>query len=86
MSSVEVLRTDKSWVQKTPNVCGGSACIRKTRYTVYGLVEWKQLGLTDARILEHHPDLTQADLDAAWAYYEKHPDEIEVAIRENNEA
>jgi uncharacterized protein (DUF433 family) len=75
-----------SWVTKTPGVCGGDACIRTTRHTVAGLVEWKHLGLTDARILEHHPDLVQADLDAAWAYHAEHPAEIERAIRENAEA
>ncbi|HEY1378230.1 MAG TPA: DUF433 domain-containing protein [Gemmataceae bacterium] len=78
--------TATSWISKTPGVCGGDACIRTTRHTVAGLVEWRQLGLTDARILEHHPDLTQADLDAAWTYYAEHPDEIDRTIRENAEA
>lgn len=86
MSSVEVLRTERSWVQKTPGVCGGDACIRNTRYTVHGLVEWKQLGLTDECLLGRHPDLSQADLDAAWAYYEQHREEIELAIKEDAEA
>jgi uncharacterized protein (DUF433 family) len=75
-----------SWITKTPGVCGGDACVRDTRHTVYGLVEWRRLGLSDARILEHHPDLTQADLDAAWGYYEEHRDEIDRAIREDAEA
>jgi len=75
-----------SWVTKTPGVCGGDACIRTTRHTVHGLVEWKKMGLTDSRILEHHPDLTQADLNAAWEYYAAHPDEIDQAIREEAEA
>jgi uncharacterized protein (DUF433 family) len=43
-------------------------------------------GLTDARILEHHPDLTQADLEAAWAYYDAHREEIEQALKEDAEA
>jgi uncharacterized protein (DUF433 family) len=34
------------------------------------------------RILEHHPDLTQADLEAAWAYYATHREELEQAIKE----
>ena len=75
--------TATSWVTKTPGVCGGDACIRTTRHTVHGLVEWKKLGLTDARILEHHPDLTQADLDAAWEYYKEHKEEIDTDILEN---
>jgi uncharacterized protein (DUF433 family) len=80
------MTTATSWISKTPGVNGGDACIRNTRHPVYGLVEWKRLGLTDARILEHHPDLTQADLDAAWEYYAQHPDEIDQAIREDAEA
>jgi uncharacterized protein (DUF433 family) len=39
-------------------------------------------GVTDARILEHHPDLPPADLEAAWAYYATHREEIEQAIKE----
>jgi len=76
----------KSWIRKTPGVCGGEPCVRNTRHTVAGLVEWKKQGLTDARILEHHPDLTQADLEAAWAYYATHREEIEQAIKEAAEA
>ncbi len=78
--------TAASWVQKTPDVCGGDARIRDTRHTVWGLVQWRQLGLSDAKILEQHPDLTPADLEAAWAYYARNRDEIDQAIRENDEA
>jgi uncharacterized protein (DUF433 family) len=60
--------------------------VRNTRHTVAGLVGWKKQGSTDARILEHHPDLTQADLEAAWAYYATHREEIEQAIKEAEEA
>lgn len=75
-----------SWVEKSPGVCGGDARIRKTRITVWGLVEWRSLGLSDAEILEHHPDLTQADLETAWEYYSRHQQEIDQAIRDNAEA
>lgn len=77
---------ESSWVTKTPGVCGGEPCIRDTRHTVSGLVEWKRLGLTDERILEHHPDLCPADLRAAWDYYDTHQAEIDDAIRENAQA
>jgi uncharacterized protein (DUF433 family) len=76
----------KSWIQKSRGVCGGEPCVRNTRHTVAGLVEWKKQGLTDARILDHHPDLTQADLEAAWAYYDAHREEIEQVIKEDAEA
>jgi Protein of unknown function (DUF433) len=54
--------------------------LRDTRHTVWGLVEWRRLGLTDEQILQRHPDLTQGDLNAAWEYYQKNPDEIEQAL------
>ncbi len=72
----------KSWIQTSPGICGGEPCIRTTRHTVAGLVEWKRQGVTDARILEHHPDLTPTDLEAAWAYYATHREEISQTIKE----
>ncbi|MBI1832171.1 MAG: DUF433 domain-containing protein [Planctomycetes bacterium] len=77
--------SNKSWVQKTPNVCGGDACIRNTRITVHGLVEWHKIGLSDERILEIIQGLTPEDLAAAWNYYRDHPGEIDEEIRLNNE-
>jgi uncharacterized protein (DUF433 family) len=73
-------------INKNPGVCGGDARIRDTRHTVAGLVQWKQLGLTDERILEHHPDLTLDDLNSAWSYYESHREEINTAISANERA
>src|SRR6267154_5831139 len=75
---------ETSWVSTTPGVCGGEPCIRDTRHTVSGLVEWRRLGLTDDQILEHHPDLTHADLESAWDYYAKNGPEIN-RIGENGE-
>ena len=72
-----------SGIQKHPGVCGGEACIRNTRHTVAGLVQWRKLGLSNARILEHHPDLTAVDLEAAWSYYHQHTEEIDQAIRKD---
>jgi uncharacterized protein (DUF433 family) len=42
----------KSWVQNTPGVCGGDACIRNTRISAHGLVNYRKLGLSDQQILE----------------------------------
>jgi uncharacterized protein (DUF433 family) len=76
----------QSWIEKSSGVCGGDARIRRTRYTVWGLVEWRNLGLSDAQILERHPDLSPEDLQAAWSYYRDHREEIDRTIRENQEA
>ncbi len=78
--------TRKSWVQKTPGVCGGDACIRNTRITVHGLVHYRQLGFSDERLLEMIQGLTPDDLAAAWEYAPNHAAEIEEAIRLNEEA
>ncbi len=75
-----------SWIEYAPHVCGGDARIRSTRHTVHGLVEWKRLGLFDEQILDRFPDLSLDDLKVAWCYYETHKDEIEQALREEEEA
>jgi type III restriction enzyme len=76
--------SNKSWVQKTPNVCGGDACIRNTRITVWGLVLNRKLGSTDDQILENIVGLLPDDLEFAWDYYRQHPAEIDEAIRVND--
>jgi uncharacterized protein (DUF433 family) len=74
-------------ITKTPGVCGGNACIRGTRITVWGLVQRRRLGLSDAAIVKSiQGGVPPADLAAAWVYAAAHPDEIEEAIRQNNEA
>ena len=65
--------TSLSWVQKTPGVCGGRACIRKTRITVWGLVNSRRLGLSEEQILENIVGLTPEDIQVAWDYYREHP-------------
>ncbi len=73
-------------VRKTRGILGGEACIRDTRHTVSGLVQWRRLGLTDPQILARHPDLSQSDLDMASAYDDQNREEIDRAIRDDEEA
>ncbi|MEG4854455.1 DUF433 domain-containing protein [Microcoleus sp. B5-D4] len=80
------LRKFGSGIQKTPGVCGGDACIRQTRIPVWVLVNARRLGISEAELLEDYPTLRAADLANAWAYAEAYPDEIETAIREQEEA
>jgi uncharacterized protein (DUF433 family) len=79
LSTTEIIR-------KTPNVCGGEACVRDTRHTVSGLVQWRRLGLTDDQIRERHPDLSPADLESVWSYYLENRDEVDEVIRQDEEA
>jgi uncharacterized protein (DUF433 family) len=87
MTSTEVLRTEQSSIQKTPDVCGGDACIGKTRIPVWSLVVARRLGKSDVDLLDYFvTPLSPADVEAAFAYFEQHPEEIEQEIRLNQEA
>jgi uncharacterized protein (DUF433 family) len=72
-------------INKTPKVVGGAARIRNTRIPVWSLFQSHQMGASDLKILEAHPELTQADINNAWFYAETFPTEIEQAISANEE-
>ncbi|MFH7030104.1 MAG: DUF433 domain-containing protein [Heteroscytonema crispum UTEX LB 1556] len=72
-------------IEKTLGVCGGDACIVNTRIPVWVLVNARRLGISEAQLLNDYPTLTAADLANAWAYAKAYPDEVEIAIRENEE-
>ena len=73
-----------SLIEKTPGVCGGEACIRRTRIPVWSLVRMRQLGMVDDEIGGAFvPSLSAEDLSAAWRYSADHPLEIDNAIHEN---
>jgi uncharacterized protein (DUF433 family) len=78
------MMTTVSGITKTPGVCGGDACIEGHRIPVWVLVNFRRLS-EDADILRAYPTLTPGDLEAAWAYAALHKDEIDSAIRENEE-
>src|SRR5438067_12365991 len=84
-SGEEPMTATASWVSKKPDRCGGDACIRETRIPVWALVNYRRLGAADAEILHAYPSLSPADLEAAWAYAAAHAEEIDRAIRENEE-
>ncbi len=71
-------------IEKTPGVCGGSACVAGTRITVWGLVESQRIGYSEADLLTSYPTLSATHLANAWVYAAAFPDEIEAEIAENN--
>jgi len=71
-------------IERTPGVCGGSACIVRTRIPVWSLVEYKRLGLSDEALLENFPSLRKPDLINAWNYYATNQEEIDREVAENN--
>jgi uncharacterized protein (DUF433 family) len=64
---------------------GADACVHGTRIPVWVLYNCSHLGMSDAQILSTYPSLTPPDLDAAWDYVAANREEIEQAIRENEE-
>ena len=72
-------------IEKTKGVCGGSACIVRTRIPVWLLVEARNLGTTEAALLQSYPTLRAEDLTNAWAYYRSNKKEIDLEIEENEE-
>ena len=73
-------------IDKIPGVCGGDACIRRTRIPVWALVQLRQLGTDEADLLRTYPTLTAEDLVNAWSYYQSHTAEIEQQIADNESA
>jgi len=72
-------------IESNPNVCGGSACIVRTRIPVWVLEQARRLGTCEADLLLCYPSLLAYDLTNAWAYVRSHQAEIEQQICENEE-
>lgn len=83
---VQSLSNTWQGIEKTPGVCGGDACIVGTRIPVWVLVDARRIGYSETDLLESYPTLNAADLANAWAYASLFPDEIELAIQQNEEA
>ena len=73
-------------IDTTPGVCGGEACIAKTRIPVWLLVQARRLGTSEADLLGNYPSLRAEDLASAWAYARAHQDEIDQQIVDNEAA
>ena len=73
-------------IEATPGICGGEACIVRTRIPVWLLEQARRLGTSEADLLRSYPTLRAADLANAWAYVLSHAEEIERQIRENEAA
>ncbi len=69
-------------IVKTPNVCGGRACIAGHRIRVADVIVWhERRGYAPDEIVALFPGLTLADVHAALAYYFDHREEIEADLR-----
>lgn len=73
-------------IESIPGVSGGEPCLVRTRIPVWVLVQARNLGLSEAELLQTYPTIRAEDLANAWAYYRSHKDEIEQQILENEAA
>jgi len=62
-------------------ILGGEPVIEGTRTPVRAVIEYLRLYGSKERVLEALPHLTADQLEAAIAYYEIHPEEVEAHIR-----
>ncbi len=67
-------------ITSTPGVCDGSSCIANTRIPVWLLVSFKSQGMSDKELLVNYPTITQGQLEATWRYYNRHKEEIDQEI------
>ncbi len=73
-------------IESRNGVCGGEACITRTRIPVWVLEQARRLGVNESDILRSYPTLRAEDLTNAWAYVRAHREEIELQIQENENA
>ena len=73
-------------IEAKPGVCGGEACIVRTRIPVWVLEQSRRLGTSEAELLRAYPTLRAADLVNAWSYVNQHREEIDRQIQENEDA
>lgn len=62
------LETPEEIITVNPKQCGGMPCIRGLRIRVTDVLDLLASGLSTEEILEEHPDLTRADVQACIKY------------------
>ncbi|MGI6419483.1 MAG: DUF433 domain-containing protein [Thermoguttaceae bacterium] len=73
-------------ISKTPDICGGRACIAGHRIRVTDIVVWHEIrGMSPDQIVDMFPGITLADVHAALAYYFDHREEIEDEFRKQDQ-
>ena len=70
-------------IESNPQVCGGAACIVRTRIPVWVLENARRLGTSEADLRRDYPSLTTQDFANVWAYVRSNREEIGRTITEN---
>ena len=78
--------SDTARIVATPGTCGGKPRIDGHRIRVQDVMIWvERMGMTTEQIVEEHPGLTPAQVEAAIRYFAQHRDEIEAHLRRDEE-
>jgi uncharacterized protein (DUF433 family) len=62
------MQASTSRITIEPGKRGGKPCIRGLRITVWDILGWLGAGMTEAQILDEHPDLEKADFPAVYQF------------------
>ncbi len=73
-------------IESRLDVCGGEACIVRTRIPVWLLEQARRLGITEQGLLAAYPALRAEDLVNARNYARAHTAEIDAQILDNKSA
>lgn len=80
-----IVSSIREHIAKTPDVCGGKACIAGHRVRVSDIVVWHEMrGYSLDEIVCMFPGITLADVHAALAYYFDNREEIEEEFRRDD--
>ena len=74
---------ETSDIERTPGICGGVARVAGTQIPVWALVQYRNLGASEADLLRIYPTLQAKDFTNAWDFYQRHEEVIEEQIAEN---
>jgi len=72
-------------IRKTPGVCGGRACVGRTRIPVWLLIAFLKDGLSEESLLQSYPQLSPDHLRLVRDYYRQQRHEIDRDIQEEEE-
>jgi uncharacterized protein (DUF433 family) len=73
-------------IESRPEVCGGEACIVRTRIPVWLLENARRSSVSEQVLLAAYPALRAEDLVNAWNYARAHAAEMDRQIHENETA
>lgn len=83
MENVDTEAKMHAYISKQPGICGGRSVMLGTRMPVWSIIKWYKLGLSIEDIIREFPQLTPAQVHAAFSCYYDNQEEVENDITEN---